>query len=167
MKSGVKTTFDGLNKFRKSLAALESKQVMVGIPEDKAARKDDAVISNAAIGYLMQNGSPAQNIPARPHLPEGVEDKKAEIAALLKVGASQVFDKGPGALDKAYTKAGIVAVNAVKQRIVNQTDFAPLAESTIAARQRKGFKGSKALIRTGQFLNSFTFVVRNKKGKAR
>ncbi|MDD1617199.1 MAG: hypothetical protein LUQ28_12105, partial [Methylococcaceae bacterium] len=65
-----------------------------------------------------------------------------------------------GTMIASLTKAGIVAQNSVKATITKGEGFEPLAESTIKARQRKGFKGTKPLIRTGQLRNSITYIVK-------
>jgi len=84
-----------------------------------------------------------------------VQDKTADI---LIEGASKVLANGT--ITAALTKAGIVAQNSVKAAITKGEGFAPLADATVKARQRKGFKGTKPLIRTGQLRNSITYIVK-------
>lgn len=45
---------------------------------------------------------------------------------------------------------------------IEARNFVPLAPATIKARQRQGFKGTKALIRTGALLNAIQYVVDKK-----
>jgi hypothetical protein len=67
------------------------------------------------------------------------------------------------AVDQALNAGGLVAQSSVKKQIVSQEGFSPLKQGTLAARKRNGFNGTKALIRTGQLLNSISYVVREKK----
>lgn len=72
MKSGVKVTTDNAQAILDSLKALTSKEVLIGIPAEDSDR-EDVPFGNAGIGYLNEYGSPAQNIPPRPHLRPGVK----------------------------------------------------------------------------------------------
>ena len=139
---------------------MAKKRVLIGIPAEKAARKGDP-ITNASLGYIHENGSPARNIPARPFLKPGVEQAADKCAAVLGKFAKTAFNN-PSDLDKGLNAAGLIAQASVKKRIVSGEGFAPLKEGTIAARKRAGAKGTKPLIRTGQLLNSITYVVREK-----
>lgn len=164
MRDGASVVFDGMTKFKASIQELRAKQVLIGIPSDKNPRDDGSPYGNAQIGWVQENGSPVHNIPARPHLVPAVHGVDNQIADIFKEGAKDVLTKGPGELDKAYNKAGIIGQNAVKRFIVAQEGFEELADSTLAARKRKGFAGVKALIRSGQYLNAFTYVIRKKAG---
>jgi hypothetical protein len=56
MKSGVKVTADRVADVLASLRQLDGMDVLVGIPEDKAARDDGSPMSNAELGYLHSTG---------------------------------------------------------------------------------------------------------------
>jgi hypothetical protein len=56
-----------------AISQLSNKDVLVGIP-DSAPERTDTPITNAQIGYVMETGSPAHNVPARPFLVPGVAD---------------------------------------------------------------------------------------------
>jgi hypothetical protein len=161
MKTGVRMVKDNLQIFKNQTAMIEINDTLVGIPMEENAR-DDSPIGNAGIGFINEYGSPEQNIPARPHLVPSIRAKKNEIAEVMKVGLKELFDKGNAALTKAHNAAGIIGQNAVKAWIRAQEGFTPLAEKTLAARARDGKKGTLALIRTGSYLNSFTYVVRKR-----
>lgn len=64
----VKMTADNLADALKSFADLASQRVVVGIPEASTERKEDGAITNAQIAYVQENGSAANNLPARPRL---------------------------------------------------------------------------------------------------
>ena len=45
----------------RTVQEMAKKRVLIGIPAEKAARKGDP-ITNASLGYIHENGSPARNI---------------------------------------------------------------------------------------------------------
>lgn len=167
MKAGAyKTTFDGLKKFKQAVEALSNTEVYVGIPSNENERKskdeDEEPINNATIGYIQENGSDIANIPPRPHLVPGIKKASKDVSKELKK-AGQLAFTNPGAVQKYYERAGIIASNSVKNIIQNQEGFQGLSEKTKKARKAKGAKGEKALIRTGQYRNAITYVVGDKK----
>ena len=81
---------------------------------------------------------------------------------MIAAGAADALTGGVSALEKAFTKAGLVAQASVRATLTAGEGFEPLSESTLKAREAKGFKGTKPLIRTGQLRNSYTFVVRKR-----
>lgn len=155
----VKITKDNTKNLLANIQALASKRVYVGIPGEKSNRSGP--INNAQIGYIAENGSPVNNIPARPHLVPGVRDALPAIEKALKVSAKAAM-KLPGAADARLERAGMTAMMSVRKKIVSQEGFPALKEGTLKARARKGFKGTKALIETGQYLNAINYVVRDK-----
>ena len=154
----VTVTKDIADRVLKNIAAIPKQRLLVGIPEEENARGEE--IGNAALGFIHENGSPARNIPARPFLVPAMDEITPQAVAMLEMPTAEALTKGKDALTKGYERAGLVCQAAVKKRIVSQEGFAPLAPATIEARQRKGYKGTKALIRTGQLLNSITYVIR-------
>ncbi len=75
MKSGVTIRADNAQSILDALKSLTKKDVLVGIPAEDSDR-DDVPFGNAGIGYINEYGSPAQNIPPRPHLVPGVKSVK-------------------------------------------------------------------------------------------
>lgn len=157
----VTVTKDDVAKVLANIQEMARKEVLVGIPAEKTARKGDP-ITNASLAYIHEHGSPARNIPARPFLVPGVRTAAPKAAAAMKRLAGQALTDA-SAVDKALNAGGLVAQSSVKKQIVSQEGFSPLKQGTLAARKRNGFNGTKALIRTGQLLNSITYVVREKK----
>lgn len=153
----IKTTVDKVAGVLKNIQKIATARVVVGIPQDENNR-NDGQIGNAEIGYIQEFGSTAQNIPPRPFLVPGVKAVEKECAELLAEGAKNMLDNN--AMTASLTKAGIKAQSSVKATITKGEGFAPLAESTLAARKRKGYKGTKPLIRTGQLRNSITYIVK-------
>lgn len=153
-------TRDNAKNVIAAIQDMAKKHVLVGIPSSENGRNDGS-IGNAALGAIHENGSGVRNIPARPFLKPGVAAAADQCVKVLKSAAQNAFtDKN--AIDKGLNAAGLIAQASVKKRIVSQEGFTPLKAATLAARKRKGAKGEKALIRTGQLLNSITYVVRKK-----
>ncbi len=186
MKSGVSVVVDKSRNLEASLKALASHEVLVGIPEDKGARKADPAdtdgepMTNAQLGYIHETGSPKRNIPARPVLKTGIRKAKRPIVDQLRAAALAALDGNEGGVRAAYNKAGLLAQNSVRAQFVDG-DLAPLAESTLdkrpkATRDEKGriTKRPKSrresgavnpLILTGQLRKAYTYVVRKRRRK--
>jgi phage gpG-like protein len=163
MKSGLTVTKDLTKELDRALKGLVEKRVLVGIPAENAQRQpdpdDSQPLSNAAIGYLMETGSPAANIPARPFLEPGVRDAADEIQRRLSATAKAALDGDASAVDKGLTAVGLVAEAAVKRRIT-EGSFEPLAPATLKARKARGRTSEKPLLDTGQLRNVVTHVIR-------
>lgn len=172
-------TKDKVADIIRAVASLASKDVLVGVSDSAAERDDDQPISNAAIGYIMETGSPANNIPARPHLVPGIQDVQAEVAERLGKGAKAALSGSTSGADTALNAAGLIGQHGVRAKITDGP-FVPLSESTLRARARRGRKGAakelasraagnqpdntnaKPLIDTGQYRQSITYVIRKK-----
>lgn len=154
-----KVKMDNVANVLKGIRLMAKQRVLVGIPASENSRDDQ--IGNAQLGYIHENGSPANNIPARPWLRPGVESALPACINVLKEAAKESF-RNPRAVEQGLNRAGLAAVSAVKKYIRDSGNFVPLMHGTIKARKRKGFQGEKPLIRTGQMLNSVTYVIRNK-----
>lgn len=160
MKSGLTIRADTAQSILDALKTLANKDVLVGIPESKDER-DDGGIGNAAIGYINENGSPAQNIPPRPHLKPGVKSVEQDFMPHLKAAAQKALEGDAEGAATSLDRAGTVAANGVK-RYITITGFIPLADATIANRLRRGRTGNNPLIDTGEYRRSITHVVRDK-----
>lgn len=164
MKSGVIVVFDKVKKVADSMRALVENQVLVGVPQEKAPRKSEP-ITNAQLGYIHENGAPEANIPARPHLVPGVKNSKNEWEPRLLDATKASFEGNQNRVINNLNAAGLLAVSAVRLRIQSNIP-PPLSQSTIDNRKRRTKnKGNlfTALIDTGNFIKSFTYVLR--KGK--
>lgn len=156
-----KVNKDDVDKVLKAIHGMAGQHALIGIPAPKTTRKDGPV-GNAAIGYIQERGSAAQNIPARPFLQPGVLAVRTQCADALKVSAVDALSHNTTAIVNGLNAAGLIAQASVKRTLKAGEGFEKLADATVKARQRKGFKGTKPLIRTGQLLNSITYVVRDR-----
>lgn len=161
-KPTLKIQSDFTRQFKETVDSFKSDAVLVGIPEQKTSRKEEEPINNAAILAINEFGSPAQNIPARPVMATGLRKAKDEIADQFKLAVQRSFEQGIDALDTYYNRAGIIASNSIKKVINSQEGIKPPSDATLLSRKRDGFKGTKALIVTGQMRNAITYVVSGK-----
>lgn len=156
---------DNTALLRKQLAALVDKEVLVGVPDTTAGRTSakgtSEPINNAALAYIHNMGSPAMNIPARPTLEPGIEDRKEQISSIMGATGKRVL--AGGTVDAGFEAVGLTAVAGVKNRITSNTP-PPLAPSTLAARKRRGVSRTNTLVDTGKYLNAQTYVIRKRKG---
>ncbi|KVE41701.1 hypothetical protein [Burkholderia sp. BDU5] len=155
-------TFDRLDEILRSIAGLVQKEVLVGVPDSTAGRKDQGEpLSNAEIGYILENGSPANNLPARPHLVPGVQDARPKFEPQLQKGVEAALDGDLEKVERSLNRAGLVAQNSVRAKI-NSNIQPKLSDSTLAARRRRGVMRENTLVDTAQYRNSITYVVRKK-----
>lgn len=144
----------------KQVHSLTAKKVQVGVPASTSAR-NDGPLTNADLAYIHENGAPGANIPARPFLVQGIEEAGDGIAKQMERASKAALNNKPEQVDQALNGAGLAAQSGVRGKI-NDGPFEALAESTLAARQRRGRTGDKPLIDTGQLRNSITYVIRDK-----
>ena len=156
----LKIVKDRVGAVLKGVRALTTKEVLVGIPSTTAGRTDTP-INNAEIGYLMETGSPAQNIPERPFLVPGVESSQAKFTPHLKAAGLSALEGKTALVERDFDRAGFVAANAVKAKIT-EGPFTPLSPKTLQKRRAKGRTGERPLIDTGQLRRAVTHVVRKK-----
>jgi hypothetical protein len=157
---------DYTQAFRQSIAALKDLETLVGIPSSKASRDpeendDMEPINNAGIMFINEYGTADGKIPPRPAMRNGIKNAQDDIAAEFKKCAQSVLGK-PQSTEVYFERVGIIASNSVKKVINDQDGIDKPADSTLAARKAQGFKGTKALIVTGQLRNAITYVVRSK-----
>jgi len=163
MKSGLTVRADKAQSILDALKELTNKDVLVGIPESKDERQgeEEGEFGNAGIGYINENGSPKQNIPARPHLKPGVRSVEQDYLPHLKAAAQKALDGNAEGAVTSLDRAGTVAANGVK-RYITITGFIALSDVTLAQRRKRGRTGNKPLIDTGEYRRSITHVVRDK-----
>lgn len=159
-KPSLVVTEDFTENFNQIVKQFKRDAVLVGIPEADTERKEDEPITNAAILAINEFGSPLNNIPPRPVMAIGIRNAQDAIAEQFKLAAQGALSKGLAALPVAYNRAGLIASNSIKKAINSQEGIEAPSDATLAARAAAGFKGTKALIVTGQMRNAITYVVK-------
>jgi len=145
------------NNSAKLMAALKEvlkNDVLVGVPQDKARRREGEV-TNAELAYIHNNGSPARNIPARPFMEPGIKNAAQRINVLMQQTARAVLSGDKAKVRQGLESVGLAAQNSIRSKI-NEGIPPPLKHP------RRGKSRSKPLIDTGQLRNSITYVVRRK-----
>lgn len=160
-------TEDRTDEFNAIIKRFRRDDVLVGIPQQDTTREPaenaDGVqseINNATLLAINEFGSPAQNIPARPVMAIGIRAAQKEIAEQFKQAMLGAFKTGISALSTYYNRAGIIASTSIKKTINAQEGIKEPSEATLETRRAQGFKGTKALIVTGQMRNAITYVVK-------
>lgn len=184
MKPGLTVKGKGLEEVRDSIRKLAEQEVLVGFPaettERDKAEQDDEGITNAALGYIHDNGMPEQNIPARPFMAPGIARANDAITRGLFGAARRTLMGVPGAAEAGLHTVGLKAKLAI-QNAINEGVPPPLADSTLRRRAAKGRKGAilelenrakggtpsttlaKPLIDSGQLRNAVNYVIRSRK----
>ncbi|QNT79251.1 hypothetical protein [Entomobacter blattae] len=120
------------------LEKLTQKRILVGIPAEKADRqhKEGSPLNNASIAYLVNNGSPANNIPPRPFMEKGIKAANKRNASLVAAMMKAVFAGDEAEAEQIKERIGLNTQNAIKSEIANGS-YTPLALSTIRNRIRR------------------------------
>jgi len=143
----------GAKQIHAALDKIKKAEVYVGIPSDKATRKDDEEINNAELLWIFSNGSPVHNQPERPVLQPAIAKVRKLIAVELAAASAAILQKNPDLALRHLNRAGLIATNAAKRQF-DDNDWPPNAPSTIRA------KGSdKPGIDTTQMRDALTWVV--------
>jgi phage gpG-like protein len=148
----------------KAIEELAQREVLVGVPQVEAPREGDewdGPMNNATLAYIHDNGSPAANIPARPFMAPGVEKVQDYVTARLESAGRAAMDGDQGTVEVELEKAGMKTQASIRNTI-NDGIEPELADSTLAARRRRGRTGTVPLVDTGQLRNSIQYVVRKK-----
>jgi hypothetical protein len=169
------------------VSELAGKDVLIGIPRENAARGDGESLNNAARAYILDRGSPAANIPARPFLEPGVKAALPRAEKYLMQGVKKAIKGDAQAIDRGLTAAGVSAESEVKKKIRSNLP-PPLSVFTVMWRhhdrggkmrdtekayvglvgigytpaQAQAATGIKSLINTGEMLRSITHIVRSR-----
>jgi len=186
----MKVTKDNVGQVLASIQRLVGQEVLVGIPASQAERSDEdpQPMNNAQLGYVHENGSPAQNIPARPFLIPGVEDTQEGYTRQLQKAVKAAMDGDSEGVQAALNGAGTIATSGARNKIATG-EFEPLSPATVRNRrknrstksmrtaekkyleliaggatpeQAQNEAGIRPLINTGQLRNSLTYVIRKK-----
>lgn len=194
--TGVKITRGNLEQVRRSLELLASVEILVGFPEDTTARDEDPNddpdsrgITNAALGYIHDNGSPEANIPARPFMVPAMQEAEKDVEKGLSGAMRQAMRGDAHTMEQALIATGLKVKLAIQNKI-NEGIPPPLSDRTLQKRARRGKNSSiaraaqmeldrrgkgydplmvlaKPLIETAQMRNAVNFVIRAKSKRRR
>lgn len=146
---------------QETISFLENNYVLVGIPEKTTKRLEGKeMMTNAQLLYIHTNGSPINNIPARPVIEPVLKDSKEKFEKQLE----EIFDDVvKGEKTKARNnlhKLGLSAQNKVRSWFVDEKNGWPPNSFLVAQQKiRKGSTNPRPLIDTGELRKSITYVV--------
>ena len=148
-KIDVQKTVDRVKQIADAVEKVASYDVLVGVPAEKAGRRDGAPFNNAELAYIHNFGSPAHRIPPRPFMTQGVRKAQKQVTPLFRQAALDAL-VGKDPLPQ-YRKIGMIARNAMVSEITDpEPPFRPLKPATIRARLRKTGAGRRQLKRLQQ-----------------
>lgn len=161
---------DAEQKIKDALQFLKDTPVYVGVPENKTVRRKEngekVAITNAELMFIHTNGSPRNNIPARPVIEPAIEDDKERISKMFKDAGQIMLNQGKDAAMKKLKLIGMRAQNVCRAWFVNPKNNWPLnSPATIAAKRAKGATKPRPLIDTGQLRRSIIYFVETKGGR--
>lgn len=161
---------DAEQKIKDALQFLKDTPVYVGVPENKTVRRKEngekVAITNAELMFIHTNGSPRNNIPARPVIEPAIEDDKERISKMFKDAGQIMLNQGKDAAMKKLKLIGMRAQNVCRAWFVNHKNNWPLnSPATIAAKRAKGATKPRPLIDTGQLRRSIIYFLETKGGR--
>jgi hypothetical protein len=182
MKSAATRVVNNLPKVMRAMNQLALNSAYVGVTSDHTERSDTddenkGPMTNAALAFIHDQGSPAAGIPQREFMRPGVREAQPYIVDALRAGALGTLH-GSDPL-QSLKLAGMKAQTEIRKKI-NDGIPPPLADSTLRQRirNRTSIKGAvkelqsrasgnaptlanaKPLIATAQLRNSITYVIR-------
>ena len=159
------TSVDKIGKIAKAMNFMMGNEVYVGISDETTTREKGEPVTNAELMFIHTNGSPINNIPARPVIEPAIEDDKDRLASMME-GAFLSAEKGDidGALKKLKL-AGMRAQNVCRAWFTNpKNGWAPNSPRTAARKRAKGSTDPKPLIDTGELRKSITYFIKRNTG---
>lgn len=162
------------------LKKIQRTEILVGIPESEAARKDGEM-NNPTLLYIHTKGSPLRNLPARPVIEPALEDEMnaARIIDDLRKVVDLVFANKFDQARKQMEITGKDAANMIRMWFVDpKNNWEPNARATVLRKLKKLSKKKrtemiadydagneridKPLIDTGELRKAITYVVKEK-----
>jgi hypothetical protein len=164
MRQRVRVKDNGWDRYKDQVRALDGVRITVGVHGDEPERWDGE--SNVAIAGVHEFGS--MRIPARPFIRPTFDRNREKYAKQLRGAVIALLRRGTP-LRQSLALVAFGVVRDIRSTIRKQGEpagsFAPLSETTLAKRRarrvnNRTFRGHKALIDTGQLINSIDWVVR-------
>lgn len=161
MKVDVEATYDGLKQMMEGLDFAEKSSVYVGIPQSKSSREDNREgITNAELLFIHTNGSPINNVPARPAVEPALEDDQERLSSMLGKAILYALN---GKIDLAIRQlelTGMRGQNVTRNWFTSpKNGWQPNSPAVQRAKRKKGSTNPRPLIDTGELRKSITYFV--------
>lgn len=148
--TGVRVTKQSWQGVLENVQLLAGLEILVGFPEDTSKRDEDPTddpekrgITNAALGYIHDNGAPEVNIPARPFMSPAMEENEEKIRKAMSGALKQAMKGDAVKMEQAMIAAGLVTKLGIQKKI-NEGIPPPLSEYTLKKRAARGKNSSIA-----------------------
>lgn len=107
--------------------------VLVGVPESTAPRKDGKTkVNNAMLAAIHEAGAPSRNIPARPFMAPGIERVKDQLFKLFTAAAESIISGGDTM--PYLERIGTAARDSIRRYFTADNGWKPLSAKTIVRR---------------------------------
>jgi hypothetical protein len=152
-KASASASGPGLDKIKKDMAALMNMDVLVGIPENKSARKGTDTVNNAELLYIHTHGSALRHIPARPVIEPAIEHGQAKLSEGMGTAAQLLLEGKPAQAKKQLKAVGLMGQTMAQEWFYDQRNgWPPDSPETIARKidKMRGKKKKEALANPGE-----------------
>lgn len=165
MSIEIVTSVDNVAKLAKALNFMSENEVYVGISDETSSREKGEPVTNAELMFIHTNGSPINNIPARPVIEPAVEDDKDRLSRMMESAFLQAEKGNIGDATNKLKLAGMRAQNVCRAWFTNPKNGWPPNSPSVAARKMaKGSTNPVPLIDTGELRKSITYFIKRKLG---
>jgi hypothetical protein len=165
----VKKVLDNGPMLAKAMQVLADNQLLVGFTRQtrqdttrtvgkRSVTTPGGELTNAAIAYIQEHGSPSHNIPPRPFMLPGMRSAQRAIVAQLDRAARQAVNGDISGASQGLHGAGLAAVSGIQSYMTKGVP-PPLSPRTLSIRRSQGFRGTKPLIHTGQLRAGVTYTI--------
>lgn len=187
--TGVQVTRQSFEDIIDSVRTILNVEILVGVPSDTTERpeglepQDEGAITNAALAYIHDQGSPEAHIPQREFMRPGIANARDGIERKLAAAMRAAMRGDVVVAEMSMQQAGLVAQSSIRNKI-DEGIPPPLADYTLRKRNARTLKGSKSaqyemsrrkqglapstmyarpLIDTGELRKSITYVIRSRR----
>lgn len=155
----IEVTYDGFKQMMNGLDWIENSGVYVGVPEDESSREDED-ITNAELLFIHTNGSPINNVPARPVIEPALREDSVRLSSMLGKAFVYALQGKFEFASEQLKKTGMRGQNVARAWFTNpKNNWPPNAPSVVRAKLRKGSTNPRPLIDTGELRRSITYVI--------
>lgn len=152
-----------MHNIKKALKWTKNNYVLVGIPQkstDRPKSNQKVGVTNAELLFMHTNGSPINNVPARPVIEPAIYNDRERIAKMLSKAFSLKLDGKNEEAEKQLKLVGMRSQNVCRAWFTNPDNgWPPNAPSVYNNKLKKGSTDPKPLIDTGELRKSITYVV--------
>lgn len=161
----IKLRIKNFVNYSKAMKFMKENSVYVGIPQEETTRDEDG-ITNAELLFIHTNGSPKNNIPARPVIEPAIKNDQERLTSMMKKASRLALEGDKQEAIRQLKLVGMRGQNISRAWFVNPDNgWAPNSPGVYRRKLAKGSTDPKPLIDTGELRKSITYVVETKEGR--